>query len=136
MLKSFKVIDLSLCFSTPSLPEAHTPVSNAYSPVDRQAVIVLIGAFTPRAIIAISITRLRLSLATGRVGADAAIILRSTRILARLDHGVASIAGALRGFFAGVELERQLGKVRTDIVAREGGGLDPPHAFAVAVAGT
>lgn len=121
---------------TPTLSKARTPVSNAYSPVDRQAVVVLVGAFTPRAIIAISITRLGLSLAAGCVGADAAVILNSTRIPARLDHGIATVAGALRGFLAGVELEWQLGKVRTEIVACEGGGLDSTHALAVAVAGT
>lgn len=111
---------------TPTLSEVRTSVPNACSPIDRQAIVVLVGAFTPRAIVAISITRLRLSLATGRVGADAAVILGSTRIPARLDHGIASVAGALRGFLAGLELKRQLGEVRTDIVACEGGGWIPP----------
>lgn len=123
------------CSSTPSLPKASASVANAGPFVDGQAIVVLVRALGLSAIVAVLSTRLLLALTSRRIRAYTTIVLYLTGILASLRDVRLRVPCTLRGVLVGVELERVLSKIFSQIVAGECGRLNVADAFPVAVAG-
>ncbi|KAG7001395.1 hypothetical protein G7Y79_00032g067480 [Physcia stellaris] len=94
----------------PSRSKATTSVTRADPHVGLEAVTILVRALALRAVVAVLVITLRLSLAPGGIRANTGIVLHLASIFARLGYIRFAVPGASRSVFVRVQLERIFGE--------------------------